>query len=140
MDVLSKTDRSAVMRKVKSHGTKSELALMRLLESMKLRFRAQPEDIPGKPDFILPRLKLLIFMDGCFWHGCPACCRMPADHREYWVNKITRNGERDRRTTHQLRRAGWSVLRIWEHELKAPDDLKKRIHIACATRRRRLAR
>lgn len=75
-------------------------------------------DLPGKPDFVFHSLRLAVFIDGCFWHGCPRCYRPPADNRRYWKTKVTSNRDRDRRRTTELRRRGWTVLRIWEHSLE----------------------
>jgi DNA mismatch endonuclease Vsr len=80
--------------------------------------------IIGTPDFAFPGPRLALFVDGCFWHGCPECARghLPRSNTAYWHPKIARNQARDRAVTAQLRRRGWSVLRIWEHDL-ADDPL-----------------
>ncbi len=70
-----------------------------------------------RPDFVFPKLKLTIFVDGCFWHGCPKHCNQPANNRMFWQRKLTGNVARDRLVIRTLRRAGWRVLRVWEHEL-----------------------
>lgn len=71
-----------------------------------------------RPDFVFPRLKLALFVDGCFWHACPWHCRRPAGNRAFWRAKLARNQTRDRLVTRTLRKAGWRVLRIWEHSLR----------------------
>jgi DNA mismatch endonuclease (patch repair protein) len=76
----------------------------------------------GKPDFIFPKLKLAIFVDGCFWHGCPKHGTNPKSNRPYWHRKLSRNKNRDRLVTQTLRQAGWRVLRIWEHELTRKNE------------------
>ena len=78
-----------------------------------------------KPDFVFPQLKLAVFVDGCFWHGCPKHCNQPANNRAFWRRKLAANRARDRLVTRTLRRRGWRVLRIWEHEL-ARTKAKKR--------------
>lgn len=70
-----------------------------------------------KPDFVFPKLKLAVFVDGCFWHGCPKHGTKPKGNAKFWRDKIANNKARDRRVNRQLRGAGWRVLRIWEHEL-----------------------
>ena len=82
--------------------------------------------LPGKPDLIFPSRRAVVFMDGCFWHGCRQCHDFEADCNEYWQQKIARNVERDARTTRSLEKAGWRVLRVWEHEL-APKLFAKRV-------------
>lgn len=75
-------------------------------------------DIIGKPDFYFPDQKLVVFIDGCFWHGCPRCGHIPKTNTEYWREKIARNKKRDKSTTRKLRYRKYKVLRFWEHELK----------------------
>lgn len=71
-----------------------------------------------RPDFVFPKLRLTVFVDGCFWHACPEHGRMPTGNRAFWRAKLARNQARDRLVTRTLRKAGWQVLRVWEHELK----------------------
>lgn len=71
-----------------------------------------------RPDFVFPRERVVVFVDGCFWHGCPVHCRRPKDNAVFWRTKIEANQARDRRVHRALRRAGWSVLRVWEHALR----------------------
>ena len=70
-----------------------------------------------RPDFVFPRQRLAVFVDGCFWHGCPKHANFPANNRAFWRKKLTGNKVRDRLVARTLRRRGWRVLRIWEHEL-----------------------
>jgi DNA mismatch endonuclease (patch repair protein) len=83
--------------------------------------------LPGKPDFVFRRERLAVFVDGCFWHGCPSHLRMPASNVAYWNAKIARNMARDRRVNGELRRAGWTVVRIWEHALSEPNRVAARL-------------
>ena len=71
-----------------------------------------------RPDFAFPRYRLAVFVDGCFWHGCPQCCRRPATNTSYWHSKLDRNIERDGQQTERLERVGWTVLRLWGHEVE----------------------
>jgi DNA mismatch endonuclease (patch repair protein) len=104
----------------KSVNTVPEVLVRRLLHRRGLRFRKDfriPLGTTGvRADVVFTRQRIAIFVDGCFWHGCPDHCRMPASNRGYWEAKIGRNVERDKWTDSQLRAAGWRVVRIWEHE------------------------
>jgi DNA mismatch endonuclease (patch repair protein) len=77
-----------------------------------------------RPDFIFPKLKLALFVDGCFWHGCPKHCNQPANNRAFWQRKLAGNVARDRLVIRTLRRAGWRVLRVWEHELVRKNEAR----------------
>lgn len=76
-------------------------------------------ELVGRPDFIFPREKVAVFVDGCFWHGCPRCGHAPKSNRKYWTPKLMRNRKRDRRVSRELRSLGWLVLRFWEHEIRS---------------------
>lgn len=108
------------MRANKGRDTKPERAFARLLWSAGVRYRKQTRTIPGRPDFSIKRYKLAIFVDGDFWHGRD----FDRDHnrfhrnRDFWIAKIERNIERDRRVTEQLESSGWKVLRFWETDIK----------------------
>lgn len=119
-DKLSVKERSAQMAKVKSSGNRS--TEFRVEQALKLNrihgWIKHPINIKGKPDFLFPVEKLLIFVDGCFWHACPKCGRLPSSRQEYWVPKIDSNRRRDNRIRRLLRKEGYSVIRVWEHELK----------------------
>lgn len=88
------------------------------------RLGASP--LPGKPDMIFPSRRSIVFMDGCFWHGCTQCHNFAEDCNDYWQSKIARNVERDARNTSALQEAGWKVLRVWEHEL-GPKSFTQRV-------------
>ncbi|MFG1842918.1 very short patch repair endonuclease [Micromonospora sp. NPDC049175] len=109
------------MKANRSSSTKPELALRRELFRQGLRYRVglrlQLQDRKVRPDIVFPRRKIAIFLDGCFWHGCPEHGRMPSDPTGYWHAKIERNRNRDVVVDGQLKNAGWTVVRIWEHEL-----------------------
>lgn len=77
--------------------------------------RNQP--VFGKPDFVFPNARVAVFVDGCFWHACPQHANMPANNRAFWKKKLTGNKSRDRVVNRTLRREGWRVMRVWEHEL-----------------------
>jgi DNA mismatch endonuclease, patch repair protein len=108
------------MAAVRSRGNKAtELSLVSLFRAAKIKGWRRHAAIPGRPDFIFSKQRLAIFVDGCFWHGCAKHCRLPASNKKYWTAKIARNMARDRATAKLLRQKGWTVLRIWEHQLRA---------------------
>ncbi len=74
--------------------------------------------MPGRPDFVFPKKRLALFIDGCFWHGCPKCKLIPKTNIEYWAKKIRGNRERDKTIKKQLEQKRWTVIRIWEHQLE----------------------
>jgi len=117
-DVFSKSKRSEVMSRIRSRGNQAtELALAKLFRRHKITGWRRNQKVFGKPDFIFPKHKLAVFVDGCFWHGCPKHGTQPKSNAAFWRKKISRNQIRDRLVTRTLRKAGWRVLRIWEHEL-----------------------
>lgn len=117
------------MRAVKSRDTKPEIAVRRLVHGLGLRFRLGGAGLAGKPDLVLPRHKLAVFIHGCFWHGhaCPRGAREPMTNRDYWIAKIARNKARDARVKRELRAAGWRVLVIWECALRDERELGRRV-------------
>ena len=127
-DFLSRAGRSALMAKVRGRGNAStELALARVLRAEGLVGWRRQLRLGGgrgaaawkvRPDFVFPRLRWVLFVDGCFWHGCPVHGTRPAGNAAFWRRKFAANQARDRRNTRQLRAAGWRVLRLWEHELR----------------------
>ena len=117
-DVFSKSKRSEVMSRIRSRGNQAtELALAKLFRRHKITGWRRNQKVFGKPDFIFPKHKLAVFVDGCFWHGCPKHGTQPKGNAAFWRKKISRNQIRDRLVTRTLRKAGWRILRIWEHEL-----------------------
>ena len=124
-DVFTKAKRSDVMSRIRAHGNKdTELALIRVLRAHRITGWRRRQAVFGKPDFIFPKLKVAVFVDGCFWHGCPTHETKPRNNAAFWRNKFARNKARDRLVTRTLRKNGWRVLRIWEHELKRKDEAR----------------
>ena len=121
--------RSRIMRAVKSRDTAPELAVRRLVHGKGYRFRLHRKDLPGNPDIVLSARRKVILVHGCFWHGhrCARGDRQPKTNRAYWALKITRNRKRDTRNRRMLRTAGWSVLVVWECQLKDATRLARRI-------------
>ena len=132
-DVFTKKKRSAVMAAIRSVGNKAtELSLLSLLRQHGITGWRRHQALPGRPDFLFRRERLAGFVDGCFWHGCKKHLRMPASNVEYWQKKIARNLARDRAASRLLRQGQWRVLRIWEHELREPERVLRRVRAALA--------
>ena len=118
-DVFTKAKRSEVMSCIRSRGNKdTEVALAKLLRRHRITGWRRNQKIFGKPDFIFLKLKLAVFVDGCFWHGCPKHETKPKNNRAFWQRKLSANKKRDLLVNITLRRAGWRVVRIWECALQ----------------------
>ena len=116
------------MAAIRSKGNKdTELKLASILRAHGIKGWRRHRPLPGKPDFIFPKERLALFVDGCFWHGCPKHGRKPSSNRHYWLVKLQRNKCRDRKVNRVLRNRGWIVLRLWEHELVRTANAAKRI-------------
>ncbi len=134
-DVFTGAKRSNVMSRIRSRGNRdTELRLIELFRKSRVKGWRRHPDIVGNPDFVFRGAGVVVFVDGCFWHGCPRCYRRPSSNRDYWDAKIAYNRQRDREVTRALRKLGWRVLRIWEHELV------RRREALCLRRLRRLLR
>jgi DNA mismatch endonuclease (patch repair protein) len=119
-DNLSKAQRSYAMSRIRSRGNSStEEALIAVMRKAGISGWRRKSKLRGKPDFVLRRFQTVIFVDGCFWHGCRKCSLASKSNREYWLPKITGNVVRDRTNMRLLRQSGWKVVRIWEHDLKS---------------------
>lgn len=119
-DNLTPEDRLKTMRAVKGKGTKLEQRFFSMLAGMRIGgWKKNVSEIVGKPDVVFPEQKIVVFIDGCFWHGCPICQRkLPKTNREYWEQKINRNVALAQVVNSELHQAGWTIIRIWEHEMK----------------------
>lgn len=115
MDKFSKETRSKIMQAIKGKHTKPELLLRKELSKLGYRYRLHHGK--EKIDIAFPSKKIAIFVDGCFWHCCPKHGRNPTSNKTYWLPKLKRNMERDKSTIKLLRKQGWKVIRIWEHDL-----------------------
>ena len=125
-DLFSKEKRSEIMSKVRSKGNlATEKKLIALFKSNDIKGWRRNYPIFGKPDFVFPKNKVAVFVDGEFWHGHPTRCQIPETNREFWENKIERNKKRDHQVNEMLKAKGWTVVRIWQHELKSECWLKK---------------
>jgi len=105
---------------IRSSGNQStEVRLARLFRAARISGWRRHYKLHGQPDFVFPKRRLAIFVDGCFWHGCPQHQHLPKSNVAYWAKKIAGNCTRDKKARIELREKGWRVLRIWEHELKS---------------------
>lgn len=130
-DVFTQEKRSEVMSRIRSSGNRdTELVLVALMRAHGITGWRRGQKLPGRPDFVFRRERVCVFVDGCFWHGCPLHFRRPKSRRAFWDAKIARNKARDRRVARELRAAGWKVLRVWEHALKKPGPLLARLRRA----------
>lgn len=125
MDIFSREKRSEVMSRVRSKDTRPELVVRRSLHRRGLRFRLHRHDLPGQPDIVFTSRRVVVFIHGCFWHRHPGCRRatMPASRVEFWKAKFDATVRRDAETLCALEAAGWTVLVIWECEIR-PDALE----------------
>ncbi|MCC7154170.1 MAG: DNA mismatch endonuclease Vsr [Bryobacterales bacterium] len=123
----SPEQRSRIMRAVKGANTAPEMTVRRLAHGMGYRFRLHRKDLPGKPDLTFPRLRKVVFVHGCFWHGhdCARGARVPVRNRKYWTRKVARNMERDRHAQGSLENLGWKSLVVWECEIKDQDRTRR---------------
>lgn len=122
-DKISADRRSANMGAIRSRDTRIERLLRQSLRSLGLTgYRLDRRDLPGRPDIAFIGHRLAVFVDGCFWHGCPRCYVAPKTATAYWNDKLARNQARDRSADDALISLGWVVLRFWEHEVEADSD------------------
>jgi DNA mismatch endonuclease, patch repair protein len=117
-DVFTPEKRSEVMSRIRARGNKrTELALAKFFRANGFSGWRRHYQIFGRPDFVFRKERVAVFVDGCFWHGCPKHFKDPVGNREFWIAKIGGNRLLDRKVSRELRLKGWRVLRIWEHEL-----------------------
>lgn len=121
MDTLTRAQRSALMGRVRQKNTLPEVMLRRGLWKNGLRYRLHTR-LPGHPDIVFVKAKIAIFVDGCFWHGCPIHGKLPKTNTRYWAKKLADNKERDQRIDQELKELGFYVIHIWEHSIKKDLD------------------
>jgi DNA mismatch endonuclease (patch repair protein) len=128
-DILTPAERSAMMSRIRSRDTKPELIVRSMLHRLGYRFRLHSKVLPGHPDIVLPRYQTVILVHGCFWHHHPGCqyAYVPKSRKSFWLAKFDANHQRDRLTLRKLRSLGWTVLIVWECELRAPSALAARL-------------
>lgn len=120
MDVVDKATRSRMMAGIGGRNTRPEIIVRRALHAAGFRFRLHRRDLPGRPDLVLPRHQVVVFVHGCFWHRHEGCrlASMPTTNRAFWEQKFNENTQRDRRALEGLLTAGWRVAVVWECSLK----------------------
>jgi DNA mismatch endonuclease (patch repair protein) len=124
-DFLTKAQRSVRMASIRSRGNKrTEMALVRLFRQHHITGWRRHQRMLASPDFIFRAQRLVIFVDGCFWHGCPKHSLHVLKSGAYWKKKLVANQRRDQLMTRTLRRKDWRVLRIWEHELARKNETR----------------
>src|SRR5205823_2070513 len=110
-DTVSRKKRSEIMSKIKSSNSIMEELFCKELKKMGYKFKRNLKTLPGKPDIVFKKKKLVIFLDSCFWHGCKKHCRMPSSKRNYWIMKISRNIKRDKEVNKIYKKNAWKVVR-----------------------------
>ena len=121
--------RSRIMRAVKSRDTAPEMVVRRLAHRLGYRFRVCRKDLPGCPDIVFPRLRKVVFVHGCFWHGhdCARGARVPKGNRTYWLKKVAGNRARDQKNIDQLTADGWNSLIVWECDTRDEANLNGQV-------------
>lgn len=122
-DVLTKKQRSYCMSRIQGRNTKPEIKLRRGLWALGLRY-ALHSRLPGRPDMTFTRYRTVVFVDGCYWHGCPKHFVKPKTNRSFWLKKIEANRLRDRSVSRALKARGWQVIRIWEHDIRKGVEIR----------------
>lgn len=127
-DNLSKEKRRKIMSSIRGKDTKPEIIVRKLLWSKGVRYRIHNKEIFGTPDIAIGKKKLVIFVDGCFWHGCKKCYKEPKTNVEFWKKKRIYNIQRRLKVRKELKKKGWNVLEFWEHQINLePKKILERI-------------
>jgi DNA mismatch endonuclease, patch repair protein len=138
-DIMSRRRRSALMSRIRGRDTRPEVDLRRRLWKKGLRYRTHFQRLAGRPDVVFIGAKVAVFVDGCFWHGCPEHRVWPSSRVSFWRKKLEGNQARDAAVTNQLRLAGWVVLRLWEHEIQSDPEAAANLVWVLVERRRALS-
>lgn len=128
MDRLTREHRSWLMGRIGSKNTGPEITVRKLIHRLGFRFRLHVKSLPGKPDIVMPRLKTVVFVHGCFWHG--HCCRKgraPKSNVKFWLDKAARNRNNDRTNIKLLRKIGWRPIVVWQCQIKNIAKLEARL-------------
>ncbi|MGB4594456.1 MAG: very short patch repair endonuclease [Anaerolineaceae bacterium] len=123
-DIKSSVDRSYNMSRIRGDNTKPELTVRKYLFKNGFRYRLHVRNLPGVPDIVLPKLKTIIFVNGCFWHAHEGCKYFvwPKNNADFWKDKISGNVQRDKRNYESLEAMGWRVIVVWECQIKRKSD------------------
>ena len=122
-DKFTKEKRSKIMSSIRGKDTKIEVAFRKALWRDGFRYSKNSVKYFGKPDIVLKKYQTVIFIDSCFWHGCKKHFRMPATNKKYWQTKIERNIARDKEVNKHYKQIGWTIIRVWEHDIKTDVDV-----------------
>ncbi|MFA5762945.1 MAG: very short patch repair endonuclease [Bacilli bacterium] len=126
VDSVDKETRSRMMAAVRSRGNlTTDLKMARLLKEYGFSGWRRNVRLIGTPDFCWRKQRIALFVDGCFWHGCPKCYRQPKSNVIYWKKKIERNKRRDKEVNRNLTRIGWKVVRIWECQIESQQTVNR---------------
>lgn len=127
-DIFSSQKRSNIMSKIGGKNTNPEILVRKFLFSQRFRYRINVKTLPGKPDIVLPKYKIVIFVNGCFWHGhnCKKG-KLPSSNIDFWKEKISNNKSRDNKNTDLLVKLGWKVIIIWQCEISNVNSRKIRL-------------
>lgn len=135
-DVVDKATRSRMMSGIRGKDTQPELAVRRFLHRRGFRYRLHDRRLPGRPDMVLPRYRVVVFVHGCFWHQHPGCrfATTPDTNASFWQHKLSGNQMRDARKSEELQALGWRVITVWECEVgdlsTLPDIIRVEVHQA----------
>jgi DNA mismatch endonuclease (patch repair protein) len=122
-DVFSAGKRSEIMARVRGRGNKAtEMAMAAFLRHHGIAGWRRHAQVFGNPDFVFAKSRVVVFVDGCFWHSCPKHASQPMSNQEFWATKLARNKARDRLVMRTLKQRGWRVLRVWQHELSRNNE------------------
>jgi DNA mismatch endonuclease (patch repair protein) len=130
VDHVDRKKRSLIMAAVHSEDTGPEMAVRRILHGLGYRYRLHVRALPGRPDMVFPARRKIVFVHGCFWHRHGDCqyATSPKTRKVFWQSKFADNVERDRRAKRELKRMGWTVLTLWQCELKKRERLTRRLN------------
>ena len=128
-DHVDPSKRSSIMAAVHAKDTAPEMAVRRIVHALGYRYRLHSAQLPGKPDLVFVSRRKIVFVHGCFWHRHSMCkyATIPKTRRDFWMEKFSRNAERDRKVRLELKHLGWKVLTVWQCELKKPEKLTERL-------------
>ena len=127
-DTFSRERRSEIMSRIKGRNNQAtELKLIKVFRANRIKGWRRGQPIFGKPDFVFPEARIAIFVDGCFWHSCPLHGEIPATNKAFWKTKLTRNQKRDLVVNSTLKKEGWKVVRVCQHDLATPKNIAKKI-------------
>lgn len=140
VDTFSKEKRSQIMRRVKSKGTIPEKAVRKIINNLGIRCRLNQVGMPGKPDITLAKMKVAVFVNGCFWHRHKNCkeASMPETNIDYWTKKFHKNVIRDKENIYKIKEGGWKAIVVWECETKNEKCLENRLRTILSAQMRKI--